>query len=147
MYFEHAPAIWAAVPSLVPGGLLVEGGGPDAAVAGRLAPLFDRARARLAGAGESDLPEVQAWRRAFSQMGLKPTQYRSAAEALLRRTVELEPRLGAARMHLASVLVQRGAHRTKRVGIGFARLRVQTQLGKLRHGAGFGGSGLRGQRR
>ncbi|HMQ32839.1 MAG TPA: phenylalanine--tRNA ligase beta subunit-related protein, partial [Chloroflexaceae bacterium] len=30
-------------------------------------------------------PEVQAWRRAFSQMGLKPTQYRSAAEALLRR--------------------------------------------------------------
>ena len=34
---------------------------------------------------EADLPEVQAWRRAFSQMGLKPTQYRSAAEALLRR--------------------------------------------------------------
>lgn len=28
---------------------------------------------------------VQIWRRAFSQMGLKPTQYRSAAEALLRR--------------------------------------------------------------
>jgi hypothetical protein len=33
------------------------------------------------------------------------------AEALLRRTLELEPRLGVARMHLASVLVQRGAHR------------------------------------
>ncbi|HXV97446.1 MAG TPA: phenylalanine--tRNA ligase beta subunit-related protein, partial [Anaerolineae bacterium] len=26
-----------------------------------------------------------AWRRAYAQMGLKPTQYRSAAEALLRR--------------------------------------------------------------
>jgi DNA/RNA-binding domain of Phe-tRNA-synthetase-like protein len=34
---------------------------------------------------ESDLPEVSAWRRAYAQMGLKPTQYRSAAEALLRR--------------------------------------------------------------
>jgi DNA/RNA-binding domain of Phe-tRNA-synthetase-like protein len=30
-------------------------------------------------------PEVAAWRRAYSRMGLKPTQYRSAAEALLRR--------------------------------------------------------------
>ena len=28
---------------------------------------------------------MQAWRRAFSRMGLKPTQYRSASEALLRR--------------------------------------------------------------
>jgi DNA/RNA-binding domain of Phe-tRNA-synthetase-like protein len=34
---------------------------------------------------ESELPEIQAWRRAFSRMGLKPTQYRSASEALLRR--------------------------------------------------------------
>ena len=85
MYFEHAPAIWAAFPTLAPGVMLVEGVRPDAVVAARLAPLFDRARARLAGASESDLPEVQAWRRAFSQMGLKPTQYRSAAEALLRR--------------------------------------------------------------
>ncbi len=29
--------------------------------------------------------EIQAWRRAFARMGLKPTQYRCAAEALLRR--------------------------------------------------------------
>ena len=82
MYFEHAPAIWNAFPALVPGILLVEGIHPHADVAPRLAPLFARARARLAGASEADLPEVQAWRRAFSQMGLKPTQYRSAAEAL-----------------------------------------------------------------
>jgi DNA/RNA-binding domain of Phe-tRNA-synthetase-like protein len=34
---------------------------------------------------ESDLPAIQAWRRAFATMGLKPTQYRSAAESLLRR--------------------------------------------------------------
>jgi DNA/RNA-binding domain of Phe-tRNA-synthetase-like protein len=31
------------------------------------------------------MPEVAAWRRVYSQMGLKPTKYRSASEALLRR--------------------------------------------------------------
>lgn len=85
MYFEHTPAVWATFPALVPGVTLVERVRPDVSAASRLAPLLARARARLAGASESDLPEVQAWRRAFSQMGLKPTQYRSAAEALLRR--------------------------------------------------------------
>ncbi len=34
---------------------------------------------------ESELPEVQAWRRAFGRMGFKPTQYRCASESLLRR--------------------------------------------------------------
>jgi len=85
MYFEHTPAVWAAFPALVPGVLLVDGILPDVDISARLPPLFERARIRLAGANESDLLEVQAWRRAFSQMGLKPTQYRSAAEALLRR--------------------------------------------------------------
>jgi len=85
VYFEHDPAIWNAFPTLVPGVLLVEQVRSDVDSSARLAPLFDRARARLAGVAESDLAEIQAWRRAFSQMGLKPTQYRSAAEALLRR--------------------------------------------------------------
>ena len=85
MYFEHAPAIWAEFPTLVPGVLLVENVGPAADVSAQRAPLFGQARARLAGRAEGDMPEVQAWRRAFSQMGMKPTQYRSAAEALLRR--------------------------------------------------------------
>lgn len=31
------------------------------------------------------MPEIAAWRQAYSQMGLKPTKYRSAGEALLRR--------------------------------------------------------------
>jgi DNA/RNA-binding domain of Phe-tRNA-synthetase-like protein len=44
------------------------------------------AKARLAAvAAESELPEIQAWRRAFAQLGLKPTQYRCASESLLRR--------------------------------------------------------------
>ena len=50
-----------------------------------LEPWHARARERLARGPESELAEVSAWRRAYTQMGLKPTQYRSAAEALLRR--------------------------------------------------------------
>jgi DNA/RNA-binding domain of Phe-tRNA-synthetase-like protein len=46
---------------------------------------YQRARSRLAKQSESQMPEVIAWRQAYSQMGLKPTKYRSAAEALLRR--------------------------------------------------------------
>jgi DNA/RNA-binding domain of Phe-tRNA-synthetase-like protein len=41
--------------------------------------------ARLDGVPLSDVPSLAAWRRAFSAFGVKPTQYRSAAEALLRR--------------------------------------------------------------
>ena len=85
MHFFHAPGIWAEFPSLVPGVLLVEHISAEIDVTAQLGPLWEQARTRLSGGGESELPEVQAWRRAFGQMGLKPTQYRSAAEALLRR--------------------------------------------------------------
>jgi DNA/RNA-binding domain of Phe-tRNA-synthetase-like protein len=40
---------------------------------------------RLAATPISETPSVSAWRRAFSAFGVKPTQYRSAIEALLRR--------------------------------------------------------------
>lgn len=33
----------------------------------------------------SEIPSVSAWRRAFTTFGVKPTQYRNAAESLLRR--------------------------------------------------------------
>ena len=33
----------------------------------------------------SEIPSLKAWRATFSGFGVKPTQYRSAAEALLRR--------------------------------------------------------------
>jgi len=85
MYFYHTPAIWAQFPRLVPGLLLVEGVSPQAEVDVRLEPFYARARARLAARPEAELPEVVAWRRTYAQMGMKPTQYRSAAEALLRR--------------------------------------------------------------
>ena len=85
MYVQHAPDIWRDYPELVPGVLWAEGITPDAPVGPRVAHYAGIAAARLAHASEGELPEIQAWRRAFSRMGLKPTQYRCAAEALLRR--------------------------------------------------------------
>jgi DNA/RNA-binding domain of Phe-tRNA-synthetase-like protein len=41
--------------------------------------------ARLAATPIADLRSIAAWRRAFSRFGAKPTQYRNAAESLLRR--------------------------------------------------------------
>lgn len=41
--------------------------------------------ARLSEVPIAETPSIAAWRRAFSQFGVKPTQYRSAAEALQRR--------------------------------------------------------------
>ncbi|WP_342663761.1 B3/B4 domain-containing protein [Ottowia thiooxydans] len=58
---------------------------PIASHAGSVAHFLAHAKQRIALTTESDLPEIRAWRRAFSKMGLKPTQYRCAAEALLRR--------------------------------------------------------------
>lgn len=40
---------------------------------------------RLHETAISDLPSIAAWRRVFTGFGAKPTQYRNAAEALLRR--------------------------------------------------------------
>jgi DNA/RNA-binding domain of Phe-tRNA-synthetase-like protein len=85
MYFCHSSAIWQAFPQLTASLLLAEDIRSNADVAAQLEPFLARARERLGSVAESDLPEVAAWRRAYAQMGLKPTQYRSAAEALLRR--------------------------------------------------------------
>jgi DNA/RNA-binding domain of Phe-tRNA-synthetase-like protein len=96
MQFRHAPSIWADFPELAAGVALIAGltvakpgtgqsvGGASLA-ADRAARFYTAADAHLAGATEADLPPTQAWRRAFARMGLKPTQYRCASEALLRR--------------------------------------------------------------
>jgi len=87
MYFGHSAEIWQEFPQLVPGVMVVAGIGveAEAEVEARLQPWLERARGRLAAGSEGQLAEVSAWRRAYSAMGLKPTKYRSAAEALLRR--------------------------------------------------------------
>jgi DNA/RNA-binding domain of Phe-tRNA-synthetase-like protein len=85
MQFRHSPQIWESFPALAPGVLYLEGITSDRDVAARIGEYEAAARTRLAQAAEGEWPEVQAWRRAFSQMGLKPTQYRCASESLLRR--------------------------------------------------------------
>ena len=85
MDFRHSGEIWRDFPELVPGVVFADGITGDVAVSDRVARFTDVARSRLAGATESELPEIQAWRRVFARMGLKPTQYRCASEALLRR--------------------------------------------------------------
>lgn len=84
-YFQHAPEIWRDFPELVAGVLVAEGITSDVSVAPRVARFNEIAESRLAGSSEGEFPEIQAWRRAFSRMGLKPTQYRCASESLLRR--------------------------------------------------------------
>jgi DNA/RNA-binding domain of Phe-tRNA-synthetase-like protein len=85
MHVEHHERIRADFPALVAGVLHVDGIHADVDVEDLVARHLAVGRARLAGATESELPQVRAWRRAFAAMGLKPTQYRCASEALLRR--------------------------------------------------------------
>jgi DNA/RNA-binding domain of Phe-tRNA-synthetase-like protein len=85
MYFGHVPEIWENFPQLVPGLMVVDGVHQDVDVEEHLQPRYEQARERLSREKESQMPEIAAWRRAYSQMGFKPSKYRSAAEALLRR--------------------------------------------------------------
>ncbi|WP_433235102.1 B3/B4 domain-containing protein [Streptosporangium sp. CA-135522] len=85
MYFQHSPEIWSGHPELVAGVVFAAGITEDAFVGPRLARFEALAEARLATGPEAEFPEIQAWRRTFSKMGLKPTQYRCASESLLRR--------------------------------------------------------------
>ena len=85
MNFQHSAAIWRDFPELVPGVLFAQGITRGVRVEASVARFNAIAQQRLATTGEGELPEIQAWRRAFSRMGLKPTQYRCASESLLRR--------------------------------------------------------------
>jgi DNA/RNA-binding domain of Phe-tRNA-synthetase-like protein len=85
MDFQHSVEIWRDFPELVPGIVFANGITHDVSADDRVAKFTAIARSRLAREPESELPEIRAWRRAFTRMGLKPTQYRCASEALLRR--------------------------------------------------------------
>ncbi len=85
MFFRHSNEMWSEFPELVAGVLSAEGITPTADVVDRIARYHATAAGRLARGPESEMAEIRAWRRGFSKMGLKPTQYRCASEALLRR--------------------------------------------------------------
>jgi DNA/RNA-binding domain of Phe-tRNA-synthetase-like protein len=85
MHFNHAEEIWRDFPELAAGVLFAGGITRSVDVGSHVARFSAEAQARLGAGSESELAEIQAWRRTFSKMGLKPTQYRCASEALLRR--------------------------------------------------------------
>ena len=85
MRFQHSNEIWRDFPELVPGVLFAAGITCDVQAGAHTEKYLAAAKSRLAEMPEGEMPEIQAWRRAFSRMGLKPTQYRCASESLLRR--------------------------------------------------------------
>lgn len=86
--FQYHPAVLERYPALSAGVILVSNlhnqpTPPD------LAQLYlqeqQRVIERIGATPLSEIPSLAAWRAAFRQFGVDPTQYRSAAEALLRR--------------------------------------------------------------
>ena len=85
MRFFHSADVWRDHPDLVCAVLALQGATTSEGATTSASRFEDIARSRLADASEGQMPEIKAWRSAFGRMGLKPTQYRCAAEALLRR--------------------------------------------------------------
>ena len=86
--FHYHPAILTRYPTIVGGVILAEGTTNGPTPDGLCAAFQAEQRATLERIGDtplSQLPSIAAWRRAFSSFGVMPTQYRCAAEALLRR--------------------------------------------------------------
>ncbi|MEM8974517.1 MAG: phenylalanine--tRNA ligase beta subunit-related protein [Pseudomonadota bacterium] len=85
MRFEYSPFIQTNFPALSTCIIELSGVGPDFDSSAPVAKFTEMALKRLELENEGAFVEIQAWRRAYAKMGLKPTQYRCAAEALLRR--------------------------------------------------------------
>jgi DNA/RNA-binding domain of Phe-tRNA-synthetase-like protein len=89
--FRYDEAIIEAFPAVV-GGVLLASGITNGATPPALAAAFRdeqaAVRERLGDRPLSELPTLAAWRRVFRSFGVDPTQYRSAAEALLRRLIK-----------------------------------------------------------
>lgn len=85
IHYRYSPSVLTSFPQLQSRGLLIDGIERNANPNAAISHLTAIAKNRLALATEGEFPEIKAWRRAFSAMGYKPTQYRCASEALLRR--------------------------------------------------------------
>jgi DNA/RNA-binding domain of Phe-tRNA-synthetase-like protein len=86
--FQYHPAVLERYPNLRAGVILVSGlqnrATPEILV--RAYVLEQRSVIeRIGQTALSEIPSLAAWRAAFRLFGVDPTQYRSAAEALLRR--------------------------------------------------------------
>ena len=86
--FRYSPAIVERYPHVVGGALLATGlrNGPSPAALRMVYEAEQQAvLARIAQTPLSQIESLAAWRGVFRGFGVDPTQYRSAAEALLRR--------------------------------------------------------------
>jgi DNA/RNA-binding domain of Phe-tRNA-synthetase-like protein len=86
--FQYSPEIIQNYPQVV-GGVIVAHGMSNPPTSDALRERYfaeqEKVKARIGETPLSDIESLNAWRRAFSAFGVSPTQYRSAAEALLRR--------------------------------------------------------------
>ena len=86
--FQYSPQIIENYPRVV-GGIIIAKGISNPPTADALRERYfaeqEAVKSRIGEVALSDLESLNAWRRAFSAFGVSPTQYRSAAEALLRR--------------------------------------------------------------
>ena len=86
--FRYDAAIGERFPSVV-GGVIVASGVVNGSAPADLSAAFRAEQAatiaRVGAMPLSEIPSLAAWRRAFRGFDVDPTQYRSAADALLRR--------------------------------------------------------------
>ena len=86
--FQYSPQIIQNYPQVVGGVIIARGMSnppPSEALRERYFAEQDKVKARIGEMPLSEIESLNAWRRVFSAFGVSPTQYRSAAEALLRR--------------------------------------------------------------
>jgi DNA/RNA-binding domain of Phe-tRNA-synthetase-like protein len=86
--FQYHPDILERFPSIIGGVILARdmqnGPSPDALLTDYTVEQ-QAVIARIGNTPLSELPSIAAWRSGFRAFGVEPTQYRCAAEALLRR--------------------------------------------------------------
>ncbi len=86
--FQYDQAILAAYPNLVGGVILasdLHNSPTGEALGAEYLKEQQAAIARIGTTPLSEIPALAAWRTVFRSFGVDPTQYRSAAESLLRR--------------------------------------------------------------
>jgi DNA/RNA-binding domain of Phe-tRNA-synthetase-like protein len=90
-YFRYSAEVLGRFPDTRGGVIHASGLANGPTSPGLLSAYLDeqeRVRARLQDVPVTEVPQLAAWRRTFTGFGVKPTQYRNAAEALLRRVIK-----------------------------------------------------------
>jgi DNA/RNA-binding domain of Phe-tRNA-synthetase-like protein len=86
--FQYHPTLVERFPTIV-GGVILADGLTNGETPAELCEIYDNeqeaVKQRIGTTPLSQIPSLAAWRKAFRAFDVDPTQYRSAAEALLRR--------------------------------------------------------------